>query len=83
MDNTWQLQVAKNRLSELVDKALSEGQQVITRHGVPQVVVISLADFQKLRRKRGSLVDFLKNSPLGGLALDLKRDKTPAREVCL
>lgn len=83
MDNTWQLQVAKNRLSELVDKALSEGQQIITRHGIPQVVVVSVADFQKLRRKRGSLVEFLKNSPLSGLDLDLKRDKTPAREVCL
>jgi prevent-host-death family protein len=83
MDNTWQLQAAKNRLSEVVDKALNEGHQIITRHGIPQVVVVSMDDFRKMHRKRGSLVEFLKNSPMAGLDLDLTRDKTPVREMQL
>jgi len=41
----WQLQDAKNRLSELVNRALSEGPQIITRHGAPTVVVMDFKDF--------------------------------------
>ncbi len=37
----WQLQDAKNRLSEVVRKARSEGPQVITLHGADAAVVIS------------------------------------------
>jgi prevent-host-death family protein len=73
MPRTWQLQEAKNRFSELVDKALDEGPQVVTRHGVAEVVVISIAQFRKLNRPRGSLVEFFARSPLRGVKLDLGR----------
>ncbi len=38
----WQVQEAKNRLSELLDRAATEGPQVITRHGKPVAKVVSL-----------------------------------------
>jgi antitoxin Phd len=81
MQNTWQLQAAKNRLSELVDKAINEKHQVITRHGVPEVVVMSMKEYSRLLGRRESLVDFLKNSPLKELDLDLARDQSLPREV--
>ncbi|MBP8132561.1 MAG: type II toxin-antitoxin system prevent-host-death family antitoxin [Candidatus Hydrogenedentes bacterium] len=33
MSNTWQLQDAKNRFSEVVEKAVAEGPQHVTRRG--------------------------------------------------
>ena len=37
-DTIWQLQEAKNRFSEVVNKALEEGPQTVTRHGEEIVV---------------------------------------------
>lgn len=70
MSNVWQLQKAKNDLSRLVDKALTEGHQVITRHGHPQVVVLSMRDYQKFHPRRDSLVDFLRKAPLHDVEFD-------------
>jgi len=41
MARKWQLQEAKNRLSEVVDLALEEGPQTVTRHGKEVVVVVA------------------------------------------
>jgi prevent-host-death family protein len=79
----WQLQDAKNRLSELVRKARKEGPQVITLHGRDAAVVVSAREFGKLSRPRGSLVEFLRKSPLVGVALDLDRSRDTGRRVDL
>ena len=83
MKSTWQLQEAKNRLSELVELAVHQGHQTIARHGEPTVVVVAFRDFQRLRQQRNSLVEFLRKSPLRGVELDLRRDKSPSRKVAL
>lgn len=44
----WQLQEAKNRFSEVVNRALKDGAQTITRHGKPVVVVLSQEEFRRL-----------------------------------
>lgn len=77
----WQLQEAKNRLSELVKAAEKEGPQVITVHGREAVVVVSATEYHKLTEKRGSLVEFFQNSPLRGVELDLTRSQDVGREV--
>lgn len=38
---TWALQDAKAKFSEVVDRALTEGPQEVTRHGRPAVVVVA------------------------------------------
>jgi prevent-host-death family protein len=38
----WQVQDAKNRFSELIERARSEGPQVVTRHGRPVVQVVAV-----------------------------------------
>ncbi len=42
MQHTWQLQEAKNRFSELVDLSLTEGPQIVTRHGKPVVRIVPI-----------------------------------------
>jgi prevent-host-death family protein len=79
----WQLQEAKNRLSELVRKAREEGPQVITLRGRDAVVVVSANEFGKLSRPRGSLVDFFRKSPLAGVNLDLDRSRDTGRRIDL
>ena len=79
----WQLQDAKNRLSELVRKAREEGPQVITLRGRDAVVVVSAREFGNLSRPRGSLVDFFRKSPLAGVKLDLDRSRDTGRRIDL
>ena len=83
MGNVWQLQEAKNKFSNLVDKAHHDGPQVVTKHGKESVVIIAIEDYQKLNKPKTDLVSFLKKSPLSGIDLDLTRDKSPSRDIKL
>jgi antitoxin Phd len=77
---SWQLQEAKNKFSRVVDNAVNEGPQIITKRGVQVAIVISYADYQKMLASRGNLSTFFRDSPLGGIELDLTRDRSDARE---
>ncbi len=78
----WPLQDAKNRLSEVVRQASDEGPQIITLRGDDAVVVVAAAEYARLVRKpKGTLVDFFRKSPLGGVALDLTRSRDTGRRV--
>ena len=63
---TWQMQDAKARMSELVKSAQSQPQD-ITVHGKSVAVVVSRSTFDRLSQAQGSLVDFMQRSPLAGL----------------
>ena len=78
----WQLQEAKNKLSELIDRALADGPQIITRHGVEVVVVMPVARYRKLMTPVRNLADFLVHSPLRNSKLVIERDRdTDLRDV--
>ena len=83
MNSRWALQDAKNRFSELVETAIREGPQTITRRGKDTAVLLSADQFRKLTAKEDSLVDFLRRSPLRGVVLGLERDRDTGREVTL
>ncbi|MCE5312338.1 MAG: type II toxin-antitoxin system Phd/YefM family antitoxin [Nitrospiraceae bacterium] len=78
---TWQLQEAKARLSEVIKKAAKQGPQTITMRGEPTAVLISKDEYERLKGPRVGFVEFMRESPLLGLELDLKRDKALTREV--
>jgi prevent-host-death family protein len=59
----WQLQDAKNHFSKVVQKAQSEGPQVVTLRGARAAVVLSIANYDELRASRPSLVDDLLAGP--------------------
>lgn len=77
---TWQLQEAKAKLSELISHAKNEP-QMITQRGEEVVVVLSVTKYIKLIGKKQHLVDFLRSSPLCGLDVKISRDKTLGRKV--
>jgi prevent-host-death family protein len=74
----WQLQEAKNRLSEVVKAAKSDGPQIITVHGREEVAVVSMAELRRLRqRKRGR--PFWETAPK--VTLDITRSRDAGRDV--
>ena len=80
----WQVQEAKARFSELMRDAAKDGPQTITIRGRRAAVVLSADDYDRLKRPKPSLVEFLRASPLAGVELDIERDRTaPPRDVTL
>lgn len=79
----WQLQEAKNKFSAVIDKALSDGPQIVTRRGIETVVILSAEQYRKLTKPKDGLVDFMRKSPLRGIELGLGRNKDDAREIDL
>jgi prevent-host-death family protein len=75
----WKLQDAKARFSELVQRALDEGPQTVSRHGRDVVVVVSTEQFELLQRRQISLKDLLRSAPWH--ELEIERDKSPPREI--
>jgi prevent-host-death family protein len=78
----WRLAEAKNRFSEVFNRALAEGpQRVQRRHEA--VVVLSERDYEKLTGKRPDFKQFLLAKGPSFESLDLTRDRSPMREVKL
>lgn len=73
---TWQLQDAKNKLSEVVDTSINKGPQIISRRGRNTAVVISYADYQRYIAPKKGLKKTLLSSGLD--ELELSRDQSTA-----
>jgi len=77
----WKLADAKNKFSKVVDLALAEGPQTVTRRD-KSVIVIDSREYERLSGKRPTFKDYLVNAPsLKGVHLG--RDRSKAREVVL
>ena len=59
----WPLADAKNKLSELIDLALSSGPQFISRRGHDVVVVLSIPHYEQLSAQRKPFSEFLLQPP--------------------
>jgi prevent-host-death family protein len=59
----WQLQDAKNRFSEVVQRACKEGPQVVTLRGERAAVVLSAKTYDELMAKRPSIIEHLLSGP--------------------
>jgi prevent-host-death family protein len=78
---TWNLAEAKNRLSEVVNLALTKGPQRVTRRK-DAVVVIAAAEYERLTGKQPAFKDYLsRGESFDGL--DLRRDLSTSRDVAL
>lgn len=76
----WQVQEAKAHFSTLIERANSEGPQIITRHGTERAVVLSAEDYRTLIAHRPDFRAYL----LGGPKLDdfeIERDRDSGRDV--
>ena len=77
MQKEWKLQEAKSKFSEVVDRAIEEGPQVITRHGKEVVMIISCADYRKMTKPAMNLYEFFRTSPLVDCDIDFTRIDSP------
>lgn len=79
---SWQMQTAKARFSELVKNATQEGPQTITLHGRSVAVVVSPELFNRLSGSGQSLVDFMRASPLQGRDdIEFERNRSLPRKI--
>jgi antitoxin Phd len=66
---TWSVQDAKNRFSEVVEAARRKP-QTVTKHGKPAVVVVAADEYERLRKlehlKAPSFAELLLAMPTGG-----------------
>jgi prevent-host-death family protein len=76
----WQVQTAKQRFSELVERAVSEGPQIVTKHGQETVVVLDIAEYRRLLGVPMSFREFLLSIPKGD-ELEIVRSQDPPREI--
>lgn len=80
MNTIWQLQEAKNKLSELIERAMKQGPQLITRRGEKAVIVMSYKEYARMKNSQTKLSEFFRASPLTKVDLNLDRDKSFSRE---
>jgi antitoxin Phd len=78
----WQLQSAKQHFSELVDRAMREGPQFVTKHGRDAVVIVSVDEYRRLKGEEPSLLEFIRSAPSFD-TLELERAPDRGREVDL
>ena len=79
---TWQLQEAKSRFSEVVELTLKEGPQLITRRGEEAVVILAASEYRRLSGQTTNLIDCLLNAPRGE-PLVLDRSRESIRDIAL
>jgi prevent-host-death family protein len=82
-DHAWSVADAKARLSDLLDHAINEGPQTITRRGRQVAVVVSIEEWRSKSNRSGSLAEFLAASPLRDSDLDIERAGGTSRDLAL
>jgi prevent-host-death family protein len=75
----WGVARAKAQLSAVIDRALAEGPQTITRSGRKAVVVVSAKEWERKTKRKGNLAEFFASSPLRGSRIRVKRASAKAR----
>jgi len=78
---TWQLQDAKSKFSQLVESAMADEPQIVTKHGHKAVVVLSYKEYEAMTKPKNSLVNFFRDSPLADAELDILRNNDFPREI--
>ena len=77
----WQVQTAKQRFSELVERAVSDGPQIVTKHGRPTVAVVEIGEFRRLSGTTMNFKEFLLSGPdMSNLEID-ERVVDPPRDI--
>ncbi len=78
--DSWKLRDAKARFSEVVDRALHDGPQVVTRHGENAVVIVAYRDFIGAEPAQ-DFKDFLMSIPRVGFEIKPSRARPRRTEL--
>ena len=80
---TWTVSDARAHFSQVVERALNEGPQTITRRGRITVVSVAATEWDRHVRPSVSLIEFFRNSPLYDSGIDLERTREFPRDIDL
>jgi prevent-host-death family protein len=77
-EQTWQLQEAKSRFSEVI-KLAAIAPQELTLRGVPVAVIVSMDKYKQLTQPKKSLLEILRSAPFPLDELELPERKVKER----
>jgi prevent-host-death family protein len=80
---SWTVAEAKAKFSEMIERAMSEGPQTITRSGRTAAVVVGAEEWQRKTQRAGNLAEFFAESPLRESGLKIRRLKERSRKINL
>ena len=64
--SNWTVAEAKAKFNEIIERAISDGPQTITKKGRIAAVVVGAEEWQRKTRRVGNLAEFFAQSPLRG-----------------
>ena len=79
----WTVAEAKAKFSEVLERAQSDGPQMITRNGRKAAVIVAAEEWERKTRRRGNLAEFFAASPLRGSGLKVERLRGRLRKIDL
>lgn len=81
MAKTWTVAEAKAKFSEVLEKAEKEGPQRITRRGEETAVVVSKKEWERRTKRKGTLLEFFRESPLWGSGIEIPPREKSGRKI--
>ena len=79
----WTVAEAKAKFSEIIERALAEGPQTITKRGRTAAIVVGAEEWERKTKRAGNLAEFFAASPLRESGLTIRRRKTQPRKINL
>lgn len=79
----WTVAEAKAKFSEIIERAVSEGPQTITKRGRTAAIVVGADEWERKTKRTGNLAEFFAGSPLRGSGLKVRRSKSQPRKINL
>jgi prevent-host-death family protein len=80
---SWTVAEAKAKFSEILERAMAEGPQTITKRGRTAAVVVGAEEWERKTRRAGNLAEFFAASPLRGSHLKIRRLTAAPRKISL
>ncbi len=71
----WELESTESKLIQIIEEAVQNGPQTITVKGFETAVILSIADYRRVKPPRERLSDFFRRSPLAEVDIEFDRDQ--------
>lgn len=79
----WTVAEAKAKFSEVIDRAVRQGPQTITRNGRTAAILVGAEEWERKTMRVGNLAEFFAASPLRGSGLKIRRLKSRPAKIRL
>jgi len=79
----WTVAEAKAKFSEIIERAQSEGPQIINKRGRTAAIVVAAEEWERKTKRAGNLAEFFAASPLRGSELKVRRLKARPKKIKL